>query len=238
MTQTTTTNPGTFQLVFFKSGAAATSATNNVTTQTISACATQNPGSHRFVGTNHRVSRLGIGTVALGAVVAGVCANGCHKQSPAPTKGARRGVGASGSALPIEQSSRRVNSCRGDQAVYGPGPSEGALRLTSVMPGISHATGSVSPEDAANYVRDRVDVRRVELGAVGTFFPAVHILGGDPSKVYRIEVNGTGAGSEIVSRDVTPQPAPHPDPNIDDAERWRRAGYAPNGNPLDPMNLR
>jgi hypothetical protein len=106
------------------------------------------------------------------------------------------------------------------------------------VPGTAHAVGPLPAEDVANYVRDRVDAKRVELGAVGTVFPAVHIKGGDPTQVYRIEVNSTGPGTELVFHDVTPEPKPVREEGISEAERWRRAGLTPQGKPLDPMNQR
>ena len=142
--------------------------------------------------------------MAFGAMVAGLCANGCHKHSP-PADGTA-GVAASASAAPIDRLAPG-ELLPGDQTVYGLVLPRGMV-IASAMPGVAHAIGPVSPEDASNYIRDRVDVRRVELGAVGTFFPAVHILAGDSSRVYRIEVNFGRTGTrlrKIVVRDVTPQ---------------------------------
>jgi hypothetical protein len=83
-----------------------------------------------------------------------------------------------------------------------------------------------------------VDAKRVELGVVGTVFAPVHVAGGDPTRIYRIEVNSAGNSTEIVMRDVTPLPEKAPDPTVPDSEKWRRAGYKPNGMPLDPLHLR
>jgi hypothetical protein len=69
-------------------------------------------------------------------------------------------------------------------------------------------------------------------------FPAVHVLGGDPGKTYRIEVSSAGGATEIVMHDVTPLPAKSADPAESEADKWKRAGYKPNGMPLDPMNQR
>lgn len=112
------------------------------------------------------------------------------------------------------------------------------MRVSAQFPGVGHATGALHAEDVANYVRDRVDAKRVELGVVGTVFAAVHVKGGDPTKVYRIEVNSAGESTEIVMRDVTPVPQQTPDPTVPNVEKWRRAGYKPNGMPLDPLKLR
>jgi len=125
----------------------------------------------------------------------------------------------------------------GDQTIFGLLLPRG-MKISAHFPGIAHATGRIPAEDVANYVRDRVDSQRIELGAVGTVFPSVHIQGGDPSRVYRIEVHWAGTGTELELRDVTPPPRPVPDPNVPEAERWRRAGYRPNGMPIDPATFR
>jgi hypothetical protein len=98
-----------------------------------------------------------------------------------------------------------------------------------------HAVGRVRPEDVANYVRHRVKVHRVELGAARTIFPDVKITEGDPHRVYRIEVISAGPGStKLEFYDVTPAPKIE---GLSEAERWRRAGFKPDGTPLHPEKL-
>ncbi len=99
----------------------------------------------------------------------------------------------------------------------------------------AYASGPVSPEDLSNYVRQRVAVAEVEVGAARTVFPRARILAGDASKIYRLEVAPRrGGGSELSVRDVTPVPPPE---GLTDAERWRRAGMNPDGTPLNPKAL-
>ncbi len=98
----------------------------------------------------------------------------------------------------------------------------------------AHAAGRVAPESVANYVRQRVDATHVEIGAARTVFPRVHIKGGAPDKVYRIEVVADGAITRLVLSDVTPPPL---EPGLTEAERWRRAGMTPQGKPLDPKSM-
>jgi len=99
----------------------------------------------------------------------------------------------------------------------------------------AHAAGPVSPEDLSNYVRERVSVAQVEVGAARTVFPRVVIKAGDTSRVYRIEVAPRrGGGSELEVRDITPLPVPS---GLSDAERWKRAGMKPDGTPLDLKSL-
>jgi hypothetical protein len=123
----------------------------------------------------------------------------------------------------------------GTEAIFGLVLPQG-LTLRGVFPGVAHAVGPLMLEDVSNYVRARVDAKRVELGAAGTVFPAVHLTGGDPSRLYRIEVNPRGLSTELVIRDVTPPPPPPP--GLSDAERWKRAGYNPDGTPMNTLDLR
>jgi hypothetical protein len=102
---------------------------------------------------------------------------------------------------------------------------------------IAYLRGEVTPEALANYVRERVDVDHVEIGAVSTVFPHVHIKNGAPDRVYDFEVTpGRGRTTNLVIRDVTPRPKDPP--GTTNAERWRQAGYAPDGTPLDPNALK
>lgn len=110
------------------------------------------------------------------------------------------------------------------------------LSVIGVFPGVVHAAGPLTIEDVSNYVRARVDLRRVELGAAGTIFPSVHIAGGDPQKLLRIEVNAVGNDTHLIIRDVTPKPAA-PVEHLTNEEAWRRAGFKPDGTPLDPEKL-
>lgn len=98
-----------------------------------------------------------------------------------------------------------------------------------------HAAGNFRPEDVANYVRDRVVVDRVELGAARTIFPNAKIKNAAPSKIFRIEVVASSPTRTVIDvTDITPPPSIQ---GIDEAERWRRAGFKPDGTPLDPTKL-
>jgi hypothetical protein len=93
--------------------------------------------------------------------------------------------------------------------------------------------GNVPPEALANYVRDRVDVERVEIGVARTVFPSARIRGGAADRSYEIEVvAGNGTPTRLVVRDVTPHGRNGP-PEMTEAERWRQAGLTPDGKPLD-----
>jgi hypothetical protein len=191
------------------------------------------------VGTDHRVKRAGAVAAVVAAAAVGGGVSGCRKHEPvAGSERARPSTPASASAAapPVDRLAPG-ELAPGTESIYGLVLPRG-MKVSAQFPRIAHATGSLPAEDVANYVRDRVDVRRVELGAVGTVFPAVHIHGGEPDKVYRIEVHGAGNGTEMVLRDVTPLPPTKVDESIPIAERWRRAGYNPDGTPLDPNRLK
>jgi len=108
------------------------------------------------------------------------------------------------------------------------------LRLERRYPDAAHFSGPVSAESVANYVRQRVEAERVEIGAARTVFPKVRIKGGKPDRVYRIEVASNGPTSKLLIRDITPPPTIE---GLSEAERWKRAGLTPDGKPLDPKKL-
>ena len=99
----------------------------------------------------------------------------------------------------------------------------------------AYASGRVSPEALANYVREQVSVSHVEIGAARTVFPMARIKNGPPDRYFTLEVLPNGPTTRLVIKDTTPPP-PAP-PGMTDAERWRAAGMTPDGHPLDPQKL-
>lgn len=107
-----------------------------------------------------------------------------------------------------------------------------SMRVKGAFLEVAYVEGNVTPEALANYVRERVEVDRVEIGAASTLFERAHIKRGAPERIYDIEVSPGAANlTELVIRDVTPPPR-NP-PGMSDAERWRQAGRKPDGTPLD-----
>jgi hypothetical protein len=103
----------------------------------------------------------------------------------------------------------------------------------------AYLEGDVAPDALANYVRDRVDVQNVEIGAARTIFPNARIKAGSPERTYQLEVVAKhNRRSELVIHDTTPVPVPAPDPQESDAERWRKVGRDPTGKPFDILDLR
>ena len=172
------------------------------------------------------------GSFALGIAATAMLPVGCHKKAPPAPVAAASPSGA----VPIDRLAPG-ELAPGTETLNGLVLPRG-MHVTARFPNAAHAAGPLHAEDVANFVRDRVNDHRVELGVVGTIFPSVHIVGGDPTRSYRIEVNSGGDTTEIVMRDVTPVPPPTVDPGVSDEEKWKKAGYRPNGKPLDPMNQR
>jgi hypothetical protein len=105
------------------------------------------------------------------------------------------------------------------------------LRIEAQFPREVFASGQAAPEAVTNYVRTRVTVTRVEIGAARTVFPACIIKGGPPDRRFQIEVVPVGGGrTKLVIRDVTPVPGPE---GLSVEERWKRAGMTPEGRVLD-----
>ncbi|HYP98118.1 MAG TPA: hypothetical protein VER96_05560 [Polyangiaceae bacterium] len=95
----------------------------------------------------------------------------------------------------------------------------------------THLLGPVKPDALANYVRERVVVSHVEIGAARTIFPDARIKAGAPDRVYELDVIPEPGNTRLVIRDTTP---PKVEPGLTDEERWRKAGLTPQGRPLDP----
>ncbi|MEI9951102.1 MAG: hypothetical protein WDO74_19515 [Pseudomonadota bacterium] len=96
---------------------------------------------------------------------------------------------------------------------------------------VTHLIGPVKPDALANYVRERVLVSHVEIGAARTIFPDARIKAGAADRVYELEVIPEPGITRLLIRDITP---PKIQPGLTDAERWRQAGLTPQGRPLDP----
>ena len=99
---------------------------------------------------------------------------------------------------------------------------------------VTHLIGRVKPDALANYVRDRVVVSHVEIGAARTIFPNARIKAGAPDRVYELDVIPEPGLTRLVIRDMTPLKVT---PGLTDAERWSQAGLTPQGRPLDPKQF-
>lgn len=88
----------------------------------------------------------------------------------------------------------------------------------------------LSPEQLANFVRTRVKEGKVVAGTSSTRFEDV-VVPAEPNRRLTIHVRPTRPDnssfrSEMTVEDTTPPPL---EPGLSDEERWRKAGYGPNG---------
>jgi hypothetical protein len=121
----------------------------------------------------------------------------------------------------------------GKETVFGM-PVPRGMKIDRQFVGSAYLVGAVPPEHVANYVRERVEADRVEIGAARTVFPSVRIKGDAARRTYRIEVVADGRATKLVLTDIT---RPQAEKGLTEAERWRRAGFTPDGK-IDPNTLR
>lgn len=160
--------------------------------------------------------------------------SGC-KERPAPTAVAIAASATASSRPPLDRLAPGELPA-GDDNLFGLKLPRG-MAVQGRLKDTGLAYGSLELESVANYVRSRVDVDRVEVGAARTIFPSVRIHGAPPERTYRIDVLRDGAGTRLIVQDLTPVPAPTPPPGLSDTERWRRAGFSPDGKPLNMKAL-
>ena len=91
----------------------------------------------------------------------------------------------------------------------------------------------VPPHRVANYVRQRVTAENVETGPGKTVFSRA-VVRGQPGVELTIEVLTRAGNTELQVRKLPTTRAPG---GMSDADRWRAAGFNPDGTPLDPTHL-
>ena len=106
------------------------------------------------------------------------------------------------------------------------------MRLDQQFKDTAYVSGNVRREQLSNYVRKRVSVAHVEVGAARTVFPAARINGDTTRHTYRIEIMKHGTGARMVIKDLT---KPKPVQGISQAERWKRAGLTPQGKLINEL---
>ncbi len=169
-----------------------------------------------------RASFVTRGPLALAALLACI---GCHRKS-AP-------VGMS-TAAPTASSAKPIDHLASDELAAGSSEVWGFtvprdMHIEHRFPEIAYVVGPVTPEALANYVRDRVTVSHVEIGAGRTIFPNAKIKGGS-DHYYELDVIPEPGATRLQIQDLTPVKVI---PGLSDEERWKQAGLTPQGRPLD-----
>jgi hypothetical protein len=165
-------------------------------------------------------------------LVVGVCGLvGCRaeRQAPAPVAS----TSATPAPVPLDHLATD-ELAPGKAEVYGFAVPRD-MQVESQLIDRAYVSGRVSPEALANYVRQRVTVSHVEIGAARTVFPMARINGGPTDRFFTLEVLPDGPRTRLVIKDTTPPPPPVQ--GLSDAERWRAAGLGPDGRPLDLKKL-
>ncbi len=168
------------------------------------------------MGGDRRV--VNAGALLLVAITWSACrrASDTHDE-PGPT--------ASTSAKPVDHLAPGELAPGKDEAFGLPLPR--GMEVKARFPGKVHARGKLAPEDVANYVRERVIVRYVELGAAATIFPRVTIKNGPKDRLFTIEVERAPGGTTLIISDSTPLPKPPVE--MTEAQLMQRAGLTPDG---------
>jgi hypothetical protein len=104
------------------------------------------------------------------------------------------------------------------------------VKVTASFRDAVFAAGVMPLDSITNYVRDRVQAERVDTAPKKTVFQHAKVKS-DPARRVRVEVWVSAPGKiQMVVRDETQK---EPEPGLTQEERWRRAGMAPGGKPLD-----
>jgi hypothetical protein len=93
--------------------------------------------------------------------------------------------------------------------------------------------GDVPAHRVANYVRQRVEADKVETGPVKTVFPRA-VVRGQPGVELAILVTPRGDATELQVRNLS---LVRSTPGLSEEERWRAAGFKPDGTLADPTHL-
>lgn len=172
-------------------------------------------------------------TRALFAFLAGAAAcAGCEKDEP-PTFTAPPAGDAAPNPVPRDHLVAG-ELLEGSERAFGLRLPRGT-KLESVFPQQIVATCDAKATDVANYIRPRVSMGAVSVGAASTIFERVQVAA-NPGRelVIRVEGATTGTGSRITVRDVTPPPV---DPSLTEDQRWQQVGLTPGGRVADPTHL-
>lgn len=108
-----------------------------------------------------------------------------------------------------------------------------AMRIIRREPLSVHCEGTVQPERVANYLRQNVVSKTVEIGSVKTIFEGA-LVKGSTAPLLRIEVEKVDRGTRLVVRNLT---SPKADPFLTPEDAWKHYGFDGEGKRFDPRKL-
>ncbi len=89
--------------------------------------------------------------------------------------------------------------------------------------------GQLSSAALRKHVETHIVAGPSEVDGHRRIYLRARIRGGDPSRLYSLEIDEVPGERQLIISDTTPKP---PTPQLSDEERWRRAGYLPDGTPI------
>ncbi|HLK40899.1 MAG TPA: hypothetical protein VKU41_29300 [Polyangiaceae bacterium] len=108
------------------------------------------------------------------------------------------------------------------------------LRIEAAFSDVVYARGGAAVHHVVHYFRQRVEDGTLREEETTAAFDHVKVRG-KPGAEFAIRVLGSlTEGTRVEIRDITPVALPA---LPDDAARWRRAGFTPNGKVADPTHL-
>lgn len=171
-------------------------------------------------------ARLGALGACLGAGI-GASLAGCHDEKPREA--------APASAAPAAPD-RLAESERLPEAEMAFGlPLPAGMRAVRLFDDAAYFSGDLELDAVLAHVQRHVRAEPAQMRSQGVVFPRATVLGGDGSRVLRIDLRKVPGGTQLHLQDITPQPAMTE--GLSPAEIWRRAGRKPDGTPLDPNQL-
>lgn len=108
------------------------------------------------------------------------------------------------------------------------------MRLDARFPLEVHLVGSTAPKDVASQIRRQVVTSHVQLEDGHVIFPKATLKGGDPSRVFKIDIADVHGLTRVVILDITRLPGPA---NISSTDSLLRAGLSADGKQLDRTSM-
>lgn len=103
------------------------------------------------------------------------------------------------------------------------------MSITQRYPDSVHLQGQLPVANLKEYVEAHIVAGPSEVDTHRRTYNKARIRGGDSSRIYSIEIDELRGERALIISDVTPKPV---EPGLSNEERWRRAGYMPDGTPI------
>ncbi len=158
-------------------------------------------------------------------------AAGCRREPPKPSVASAT---PAGSAVPVDRLAPGELALSQLTAFGLPLPD--GMRQRARFTDSAHFEGEIQLDDLVKYLRRHAELGTGSLEGRSLVFGDVTIHRAPPGKRFRVVLTNQAPQTLFGVYDVTPPPAPV-ERLVDDAARWRAAGYDTRGNPLDPKSM-